>query len=62
MKDKTALTYEEKLKAAYFHLIRGVDQHVLADMFNVNPGRIAEAVTAVRTAIGMTSKRSTPNT
>ena len=60
MKDKTALTSEEKLKAAYFHIVRGVDQHVLADMFNVNPGRIAEAVSAVRVAIGMPSKKSNP--
>ena len=55
---KTQLTPEEKLKAAYFYLIRGVAQHVLADMFEVNPGRIADAITAVRAAIGETDNGS----
>lgn len=50
--DKTALTPREKLKAAYMHDVRGVAQHILADMFEVNAGRIAEAVTAVRKATG----------
>ena len=50
---KTALTPKEKLKAAYFYEIRGVAQHVLADMFEVNPGRIAEALEQVRKAIGL---------
>ena len=49
---KTELTPREKLKVAYFYFIRGVAQHVLADMFEVNAGRINEAVNAVRQAIG----------
>ena len=49
---KTDLTPREKLKVAYFYFIRGVAQHVLADMFEVNAGRVAEAITAVRQAIG----------
>jgi len=50
---KTALTPLEKLKAAYFYEVRGVAQHVLADMFEVNAGRIAEAITDVRKAVGL---------
>lgn len=50
--DKTALTPREKLKAAYMHDVRGVAQQVLADMFEVNIGRINEAITAVRKATG----------
>jgi hypothetical protein len=45
---KTALTPREMLKAAYFHEIRGVPQHVLADIFEVNIGRVNEAVQAIR--------------
>ena len=48
---KTALTPDEKLRVASAHLLSGVDQHVLASIFGVNPGRIAEAVTAVRAAL-----------
>jgi len=50
--DKTQLTPEEKLKAAYFHLIKGVAQHTLADMFDVNPGRVNTAIEEVSKAIG----------
>ena len=50
---KTTLTPEEKLRAAYAHLISGVDQHVIAALFNVNAGRVSEAISAVRLAIGM---------
>ena len=49
---KTQLTPREKLKVAYFHDVRGVAQHVLADMFEVNSGRIAEAIAKVREATG----------
>jgi hypothetical protein len=48
---KAHLTPEEKIKAAYFHLLRGVAQNVLADLFDVNPGRVAEAVEDVRKAV-----------
>lgn len=47
------LTPEEKLKAAYFHYVIGLDQHIIAAMFVVNPGRVAEAVKAVKQAVGM---------
>jgi hypothetical protein len=45
---KTALTRDEKIKCIYFHEIRGVPQSVLADMFDVNPGRVAEAIAEIR--------------
>jgi hypothetical protein len=48
---KTSLTREEKLKCIYFHEIRGVPQSVLADMFDVNPGRVAEAIAEIRAAL-----------
>lgn len=48
---KANLTREEKVKAAYFYLIRGVAQQVLADIFDVNMGRVNEAVDAVRDAV-----------
>jgi hypothetical protein len=50
---KTSLTPEEKIKAAYLHEIMGVDQHILAAAYGVNPGRVAEAIKTVRSAIGM---------
>src|SRR5262245_51280049 len=50
---KTDLTPHEKIKVAYFHLLRGIAQHTLADMFDVNGGRVAEAVGAVRKAVGL---------
>lgn len=52
-KTKTSLTPEEKLKAAYLYEVRGVEQHLLADIFGVNAGRIADAVKSVRKAVGM---------
>lgn len=48
---KANLTPEEKVKAAYFYLIRGIAQQVLADIFDVNMGRVNEAVDAVRGAV-----------
>jgi len=50
--DKTGLTPDEEIKVAYFHLIKGIAQHTLADMFDVNPGRIAEAIERVSRAVG----------
>ena len=47
---KTKLTPQEVLQVAHGHLICGIDQHHLAAMYGVNAGRIAEAVTAMRTA------------
>jgi hypothetical protein len=48
---KTALTPEEVLRAAYAHMIFGVDQHALAACFGVNQGRIAEICGAIEWAI-----------
>jgi|SoimicMinimDraft_17_1059745.scaffolds.fasta_scaffold198999_2 hypothetical protein len=48
---KTALTPQEKLRAAVAVLVEGVPQHVVAALFGVNSGRVAEAVTAIRRAI-----------
>lgn len=51
-KRKSHLTPDEKLRVAHAHLVNGVNQHDLAALMNVNPGRIAEAITAVRAACG----------
>jgi hypothetical protein len=48
---KTSLTNEEKIKVAFFHLVKGYPQHDLAALFEVNAGRVAEAVTTIRTAL-----------
>ncbi len=48
---KTALTPEEKLRAAHAHIINGVDQHVIASLFGVNMGRVNEAIMVIRAAI-----------
>jgi hypothetical protein len=50
---KTDLTPTEKIKVAYFYIVRGVAQQVLADMFEVNMGRVNEALEEVLTAVGM---------
>ena len=39
---------EQKLTAAYMYIVRGVSQQDLAAIYNVNSGRIAEAVQAAR--------------
>ena len=49
---KTDLEPEEKLSAAYWHLIGGIAQHDIAALYHVNQGRVAEAVAEVRRAIG----------
>ena len=50
---KTELTPEEKIVAAYMYHWRGVDQHVIADFFRVNHGRVNEAIMEVRKAVGL---------
>jgi hypothetical protein len=47
---KASLTPEERIRAAYAHLILGVDQHTVAAIMGVNPGRVNEAVSSIRTA------------
>ena len=49
---KTALTLQEKITCAWAHEVQGVDQHVLAAMYGVNPGRVNEAIMAIRKACG----------
>lgn len=50
---KASLSPEEKLKAAYLYEIAGLDYQTLTIIFGVNPGRIADAIKAVREAIGL---------
>lgn len=47
---KTKLEPHEVLMIAHAHLICGIDQHLLAAMFAINHGRIAEAVVVMREA------------
>lgn len=48
---KTALTPAEKLRVAVAVLVWGWDQHKVAALMDVNPGRVAEAVVAIRAAL-----------
>jgi hypothetical protein len=50
---KTALTPQEILQAAYLHEFMGVDVQTLTVIYRVNPGRIAEAIRLIRSAVGM---------
>ena len=56
---KSHLTPDEKLRAAYAHLINGVDQHHIAALFGVNAGRVNEAIQDVRKACGYPAKKVT---
>jgi hypothetical protein len=49
--EKTALTPDEVLRVAYADIIRDIDQDDLAALLNVNSGRVAEAVIAIRWAM-----------
>jgi hypothetical protein len=49
-KEKTTLTTQEKIKAAYLHECRGIAQHVVAEILEVNPGRVATAIKDIREA------------
>jgi transposase-like protein len=51
---KANLTPDEKLRAAHAHIVQGVDQHIIASLFGVNPGRVNEAIKAIRAACGFT--------
>jgi hypothetical protein len=48
---KKALTPHERIKCAYLHKIRGIAVQDLATAFEVNTGRISEAIMAVEKAI-----------
>lgn len=56
---KVSLSPEEKIKCAAAHELLGVDQHILAFIFGVNQGRIAEAITEMRKAAGYPQKSIT---
>jgi hypothetical protein len=49
--EKTALTPDEVLRVAYASIIRRIDQDDLAALLDVNSGRVAEAIIAIRWAI-----------
>jgi len=46
--EKTKLTPDEKLRVAFGYLCLGMSQHQLVALFNVNPGRINDAISDVR--------------
>lgn len=52
MPNKTQLTPDERIRAAYANLCCGVNQHTVAAMYGVNGGRVAEAITEVKKAVG----------
>lgn len=45
------LAPNDKIRICFAHLCLGIDQHKLAAMYGVNPGRVSEAVTAIRNAV-----------
>ena len=49
---KTALTFEEKITAAFMHYVRKIDQQDLAMLYGVNGGRVNEACQVVKHALG----------
>ena len=53
-----SLTPEQRIRAAVAVLCDGVDQHIVAALFGVNPGRVNEAVQAGRRAFGFSDARS----
>lgn len=54
---KGNLTHDEKLRAAYAHLINDVPQHHIAALYGVNQGRVSEAVTLVSKALNFPVKK-----
>lgn len=46
----TDLTERERIKCAYLHVIAGIEIMHLAIAFEVNMGRVSEAVTAIELA------------
>jgi hypothetical protein len=53
LQTKTSLTFEEKIKAAYLHFYKGLDQHTIAEIVfdGINQGRVNEACVAVEKAL-----------
>ena len=51
MSHKQELTKRERIKCAYLSIICGVENQHLAIAFEVNMGRVSEAITAIELAI-----------
>jgi DNA-binding transcriptional regulator LsrR (DeoR family) len=51
MMRKGALSFDEKVTAAYLHYAQGVDQHVIATAMGVNQGRVNEACVTIKRAL-----------
>ena len=61
MSRKTALTFDERITAAYLHYVQGVEQHVIAMAMGVNMGRVNEACLAIKRATtSLNAKRTEP--
>lgn len=50
-KQKTQLEPHEKLSCAYLYLVRGISQHDLTAIYNVNQGRVNDAIKDVMRAV-----------
>ena len=48
---KTALTFEEKITAAFMHYVRDIDQQDIAMLYGVNGGRVNEACQVIKHAL-----------
>ena len=57
----TKLNPMQKLTCAYFHLIRGLAQQDLADLFGVNAGRVNEAISEIRAVIRKDDAEAPPD-
>jgi len=58
IEQKIDLTPKERVQVAFGYLYLGVDQHILASLFGVNPGRINETITAVRGVVNWPEAKS----
>ena len=47
---KKNLTPRDRVKAAYLYIVEGLPQHVIAGIFEVNAGRVNEAIKAIQKA------------
>ena len=54
---KTSLTPEEKIEVAYWNIVRGFNQHDIAAMKGLNAGRVAEACSLIKTAVGLKKEK-----
>jgi hypothetical protein len=51
---KPDLSARDQLRVAYFHFVCGVEQQLLAHIFEVNSGRINEACKKIGSLLGLT--------